>query len=82
MSLPLNIEEKDSFPRTSTGAEPLNGTDSRPSYDLDRALIETVEEMKFDWPECLPVERIKAGIVEIALGLLLFAALLAFCGFR
>jgi hypothetical protein len=48
-------------------------------YDLDRALAEAAQEMKFDWPEFLPIERIKAGMVEIAFGLLLFAALVAFC---
>jgi hypothetical protein len=52
--------------------------DSEPSSDLDRALVEAAEEMKFDWPEFLPVERIKAGISEIALGCILFAALLTF----
>jgi hypothetical protein len=41
-------------------------------------LVEAAEEMKFDWPEFLPMERIKAGIRDIALGLLLCAALVAF----
>ena len=50
-------------------------------YDLDRAFPEAVEEMRFDWPEFAPGERIKAGIIEIAFGLLLFAALVAFCCF-
>ena len=57
----------------------LQGIDSPTPYDLDRALVEPVEEMKFDWPEFLPVERIKAGITEIALGLIVFAALVVFC---
>jgi hypothetical protein len=39
--------------------------------DLDRALIEAAEEMSFDWPEFLPVER----ITEMALASLLFAGL-------
>jgi hypothetical protein len=39
-------------------------------------------KIEFDWPEFLPVERIKAGIIEIALGFLLFAGLVAFCGFH
>jgi hypothetical protein len=46
---------------------------------LDRELVEVSEEMKFDWPEFLPVERIKAGITEIALGLIVFATLIVFC---
>ena len=52
--------------------------DSQPSCDLDSALFEVAEEMEFDWPEFLPAERIKTGLSEIALGLILFAALLAF----
>jgi hypothetical protein len=43
--------------------------------DLDRALL---EEMSFNWPEFLPAERIETGIAQMALGLLLFAGLLAF----
>ena len=43
--------------------------------DLDRALL---EEISFNWPEFLPVERIEAGIAQMVLGLLLFAGLLAF----
>ena len=35
----------------------------------------------FNWPESLPMERIKAGLMEIALGFHLFAALVVFCGF-
>jgi hypothetical protein len=45
---------------------------------LDRELVDVSEEMKFDWPEFLPVERIKAGITEIALALIVFAALVVF----
>ena len=46
---------------------------------LDREFVDICEEMKFDWPEFLPVERIKAGITEIALGLIVFATLVVFC---
>jgi hypothetical protein len=46
--------------------------------DLDRALLEAAEEMSFNWPEFLPVERIGERIAQMALALLLFAALLAF----
>jgi hypothetical protein len=49
------------------------------AHTFDRELVEISEEMKFDWPEFLPVERIKAGITEIALGLIVFAALVVFC---
>jgi len=43
--------------------------------DFDRALIEAAKEMSFNWPEILPVEGIKTGITQIALGSLLFAGL-------
>ena len=59
----------------------LEGKDSPAPYDLDRTLAEAAGEMRFDWTELLPSERIKTRIMEIALGLLLFAALVAFCCF-
>jgi hypothetical protein len=34
-----------------------------------------VSEIRFDWPQFLPVERIKAGLTETALGLTMFTAL-------
>jgi len=52
------------------------------AHSLDRELVEVSEELKFDWPRLLPVERIKAGITEIAVGLIVFAALVAFCCFH
>ena len=48
---------------------------------LDRALVEACEELEFDWPEFLPVERIRTGIFQIAFGLCAFGALVAFCFF-
>ena len=42
-------------------------------YDLDRALVEAAKEINVDWPEFLPVQRIKAGIAKTALRLLLLA---------
>jgi hypothetical protein len=71
MSLLLNAEREESFPRP----------DSHATHDLDRALVEAAEEIEIDWPESLPVERIKAGVTEIALGFLLLAGLLAMCAF-
>ena len=58
--------------------EGLSLADSPVPHDLDRALAEAAEEMDFDWPEFLPVERIKAGITVIVLGFLLLAGLVAF----
>ena len=65
MSLPLGTEKEDGF------VQP----DSPPLCDL---LGEAFGEIEIDWPELLPVERITAGIMEIASGLLLFAGLIAF----
>jgi hypothetical protein len=48
------------------------------AHVLDRTLIEASEKTR-DWQQFLPIERIKTGITEIALGLLMFVALVAFC---
>ena len=66
MSLLSNVEEKD------------KPADLETWHDLDLALFHIAEGMKFDWPESLPVERIKTGISEMALGCILLVALLAF----
>ena len=65
MSLLPNVEEND------------QSADSQTSHDLDLALFQVAEGMKFDWPESLAVERMKTGISEIALAFILFVALLA-----
>jgi hypothetical protein len=69
MSLPLGIEKEDDLARP----------DSPPLCDL---LAEAFEEIEIEWPELLPVERIAAGVMEIAFGLLLFAGLVAFFAFH
>jgi hypothetical protein len=46
---------------------------------IDEATIVPVTKGKFDRPDSLSGERIKAGLVEILLGCLLFAGLVAFC---
>ena len=51
------------------------------AHVLDRGLVEA-SEIRFDSRQFLPVERIKAGITQIALGLIMFAALVAFCCFQ
>ena len=66
MNLLPNVGEKD------------QPADLQRSHELDVALFQLAEGMKFDWPESLPVERIKTGISEIALGFILFLALLVF----
>jgi len=45
----------------------------------DGELVEVPEKIEFNPPDFLPVERIKAGIMEIFLGLVAFAAIVAFC---
>jgi hypothetical protein len=52
------------------------------AHALDGELVEDSEDIRFDWPELLPAERIKAGITEIFLGLIAFAATIAFCCFH
>ena len=42
-------------------------------------LAEASEKVNFDWPHSLPIERIKAGLTEIAVAILLFAGLVAIC---
>ena len=49
---------------------------------FDPELVAVSEELKFHWPELLPVERIRAGITEIAFGLIVFGALVVFCWFK
>jgi len=75
----MTIKEKFSIRDLSTAS--LQENDSPTPYDLDRALAEAAEEMRCDWRKLLPSERTKTRIMEIALGLLLFAALVAFCCF-
>jgi len=48
---------------------------------LDGKLVE-VSEIRSDWPQFLPMERIKAGLTDVALGLTMFAALVAICCFH
>jgi hypothetical protein len=47
------------------------------AHALDGTFVEPSEKLP-GWPQFLPMERIKAGITEIALGLHVFAALVAF----
>jgi hypothetical protein len=81
--LPAKIVD---FRRSAASAESMAGVDSPEAKspggegapevsDLDRTLL---EEMSTNWPEFLPVKRIEVGIAQMALGLLLFAGLLAF----
>jgi hypothetical protein len=48
---------------------------------LDQVLVEAAEEMHFEWPEFLPIERIIPGLTEFALRSLLLAGLVGLGGF-
>jgi hypothetical protein len=64
---PSSAAEADDLPE----AKWLRSPDSPALSDLDRVLVEAAEEMRFDWPEFLPVERIEPGLIQIAMWLLL-----------
>ena len=72
MSLLTDSEKENSFP----------GPDSLAPCHLDTALVEMAEEIEIDWPEFLPVERIRRGLTEIAFELLLVIGLVALCAFH
>ena len=75
----INLKYVNEMPSDrSEGVESLNEADAPGSDDPRRGPIETAQEMKFDHPEVLKWDRIKAGITEIILGLLLLAALIGF----
>jgi hypothetical protein len=42
---------------------------------LDTVFAETLEQVQFDWPEYLAVERIRIGIAEIGATLVVLAVL-------
>jgi hypothetical protein len=44
-------------------------------------LAESSKKGNFDWPHSQPIERIKAGLTEIDVAILLFLALVASCQF-
>jgi hypothetical protein len=45
--------------------------------DLQDAFEAMTEEINIDWPEFSPLDRLKVGLIESTLGLLLFLALIA-----
>ena len=59
--------------------KPPEGGNSLTRLNIRDVLVETSEEVNFDWPDSLAIERIKAGLIEIALAFLLFAGLMTFC---
>jgi hypothetical protein len=73
-SLPSNLAAD-----TPVDEERESHQSSYAPFGIDEATIVPVTKGKFDRPDSLPAERIKAGLVEILLGCLLFAGLVAFC---
>ena len=65
---------------SSVHSSPEDSLSMLPS--LDRALIEAAEEMNFDWPEFLPVKRIKVAMVGSAVRALLGGWLGSLSGWR
>jgi len=65
----------------SLGALRIKAMEENLAQALEGELVE-VSEIRFDWPQFLPIVRIKAGLTEIALGLSMFAALVVFCCFH
>ena len=63
----------------STISSPAAREDATPTEagDLDEAFESITEEIKFDWPEFSRADRIRAGLIESTLGLLLFLGLIA-----
>ena len=51
------------------------------AHALDETFVKGYEKTP-GWAQLPPTERIKTGIIEFALGLLLFAALAVFCSFH
>jgi hypothetical protein len=56
---------------------PVKGNFSTPRHIRD-VLGGASEKMNFEWPDSLPIERIKAGLIEIVLAFLLLAGLVTF----
>lgn len=56
-----------------------SGTDNSLTPVAIHDVLAEAEKVNFDWPHSLPIERIKAGLTEIAVAILLFAGLVAFC---
>ena len=72
---PMHLSES-TVPNTAAQEEPIPAQ----LVDLDDAFEAMTEEMNFDWPGFSPVYRIKAGLIQSALGLVLFLALIATFG--
>jgi hypothetical protein len=64
---------------TSVDEERESHQSSCAPVGIDEATLAPVTNRKFDRPNSLRAERIKAGLVEILIGCLLFAGVVAFC---
>jgi hypothetical protein len=75
---------KDSSPNFRESVEDwitaIRDEDEVSMNNQERALVDAAEEMRFDWPELLPVERIQEGVTEIALWSFLAVGVVAASG--
>jgi hypothetical protein len=62
---------------TATQKNPM----SAGPIDLDDAFEAMTEGINFDWPEFSPVDRIKNGLIQVTLGLILFLVLIGGASF-
>src|SRR6516165_1875779 len=74
---PPKYLSESTVPHTATQDDPM----SAGPVELDDAFEAMTEEMNFDWPEVSRVDRMKAGLIQSTLGLVLFLALIAGFGF-
>jgi hypothetical protein len=65
-------------PADEAKMKPPVGCNSIPPRDIRDVLVEASEKTNFDWSDSLPIERMKAGLIEIALAFLLLAGLVTF----
>jgi hypothetical protein len=58
--------------------KPPLGSNSLPPRDMRDVLGEASEKKDFEWPDSFPIERMKAGLTEIALAFVFIAGLVTF----
>jgi len=52
------------------------GREDTPHVDLGNAFEAMIEEIKFDWPDFSPIDRVKCGLLQSSIGLVLFLGLI------
>lgn len=64
-------------PNTATQKHPMPAD----PIDLADAFEAMTEEINFEWPEFSPIDRIKTGLIQVTLGLILFLVLIGGASF-